>query len=377
MFSSADDMSKFMIAQLQDGRYGGQRILTEEAARTLHTIQWRGHRDGPGIALAFYQGVGNGRFVLTHGGDLACQHSDLWLVPDQQLGVFLIFNSTGTDWTRIRGSIWKAFIDRYLPAEAPALPPLKADKSQVAGSYVTTRRSQTNFLSLASFLQPTRVKANLDGSISMDGATDYHGAPKKYFPVGDLLFRESDGHTLGFIRGDHGRIVAMIADGVGEFEVEQGIVGGRMQAVLLILAVVTVILALLMWPIGSFARWRYERPLREDLDPAALRRTWLVRATVLVAIAMIILAGIYLAVLAKLEFQVLSASTDPYIRVFQVLAVLLIIGSAHALWRAALAWKRREGALSHRLGATVTACALAVLSSFMLSYHILALRLAY
>jgi hypothetical protein len=182
---------------------------------------------------------------------------------------------------------------------------------------------------------------------------------------------------LGFIRGDHGRIVAMIADGVGEFEVEQGIVGGRMQAVLLILAVVTVALALLMWPIGSFARWRYARPLREDLGPAALRRKWLVRATVLVAIAMIILAGIYLAALAKLEFQVLSASTDPYIRVFQFLAVLLIIGSAHALWSAALAWKRREGALSHRLGTTVTACALAVLSSFMLSYHILALRLAY
>jgi len=120
MYSTADDVSKFMIAHLQDGRYGSQRILTDEAARTMHTIQWRGHSEGPGIAISFYQGVGNGRFVLTHGGDLACQHSDLWLIPSEHVGVFLIFNSTGKDWTRIRGSIWKAFVDRYFPLADPA-----------------------------------------------------------------------------------------------------------------------------------------------------------------------------------------------------------------------------------------------------------------
>jgi len=35
-------------------------------------------------------------------------------------------------------------------------------------------------------------------------------------------------------------------------------------------------------------------------------------------------------------------TTDPYIRLFQLLAVLVVVGSVHALWSAAMAWKRRE-----------------------------------
>jgi CubicO group peptidase (beta-lactamase class C family) len=373
MFSTADDMSKYMIAHLQ----GDQRVLTEDAARIMHTIQWRGHPGGPGIALAFYQGVGNGRFVLTHGGDLACQHSDLWLIPEEHLGVFLIFNSTGTDWTRIRGSVWKAFVDRYLPVTAAASPTVRADIASVAGSYLSTRRSQTSFLSLASFLQPTRISAASDGSISMEGTTHYNGTPRKYFPIGELLFRDADGHTLAFVRGANGKIVAMIADGVGEFEVEQGMLGGHTQAVLLLLCVAVILLALIMWPIAAFARWRYRRPLHEELDSAALQRKRVLRGTVVVAVVMIILAGLYSTALAKLEFQVLSASMDFYIRIFQLLALLLIIGSVHAVWSAIAAWKRGEGALSHRLGTTATGCALLILSLFMLRYHFLALRLMF
>jgi CubicO group peptidase (beta-lactamase class C family) len=373
MFTTADDMAKYMIMHLQ----GDQRVLPEDAARAMYSIQWRAHPNGPGIAMAFYQGVGNGRFVLTHGGDLACQHSDLWLIPREHLGVFLIFNTTGTDWTRIRGSIWKAFVDRYLPPTAPLAPTVKADIRPLVGSYLATRRIQTGFLSITSYLQPTRVTGNTDGSLSMEGATDYSGTPKKYFPSGDLLFRESDGHTLGFIRGQNGTIVAMIADGVAEFEREQGVLSGRTQALLLLLSAAIIILSLTLWPIAALVRWRYHQPLRNELDAQALRRKWIVRGTVTVALVMIILAGTYLAALAKLEFQILSASTDPYIRLFQLLSLLLIIGSGHALWSAAMAWKRREGAWSHRLGMTLTSCALAVMAVFILSYHCLAIRLAY
>jgi CubicO group peptidase (beta-lactamase class C family)/uncharacterized membrane protein YidH (DUF202 family) len=374
MFTTTDDMTRYMIMHLQ----GDQRVLTEQAARTLHTIQWRGHPQGPGIALALYQSVANGRFVLAHGGDLACQHSEMWLVPDEHLGVFVIFNSSGTDLLRIRGSIWKAFVDRYLPPTAPPPSTVKAESSAaVAGSYLTTRRFQTNFLSLASFLQPTRVEANSDGSISMEGATDYNGTPRKYFPISDLLFQESDGHTLAFVRGENGRIVAVIADGIAEYEAEQGLLGGRTQALLLLLSAAILIFALVTWPLAALVRRRYERPLREELDAPALKRKWMVRGTVMVGVIMILLASLYLAQLSKLEFQILSAGTDPYLRLFQLLALLLIIGSVHAVWSAVLTWKRREGAWTHRLGMTLTGCALAVMSVFILSYHFLALRLAY
>jgi uncharacterized Tic20 family protein len=132
-----------------------------------------------------------------------------------------------------------------------------------------------------------------------------------------------------------------------------------------------------MWPIGALARWHYKRPLRERLDAAARQRLWIVRATILSALIVIALAGVYLAALARLDLQVLSASTDPYIRVFQLLAVWVVLGSVHTVWHTVMGWKRGEGSLYHRVQSTATAGALTVLSLFILSYHMLTIRLDY
>jgi CubicO group peptidase (beta-lactamase class C family) len=381
MFSTADDMSKYMIAHLQDGRYGDQRILTEQAARTMHTIQWRGHSDAPGIAISFYQANGNGRFVLTHGGDLACQHSDLWLIPGEHVGVFVIFNSTGKDWTRIRGSIWKAFIDRYFPPLEPGLlrpsATAHADALAVAGTYLTTRRAQTSILSISYFLTPTRVRANTDDTISLEGATYDNGVSKRYVSLGHLLFRDPDGQTVAFVRGSDGRISAMIIDGVAEFEAQHAALDGHAQLIIFLLALATVTLSVVLWPIQAFARWRFQRPLREEVDVAARRRRLIVRGTTLVALVMMGLGAAYLVALARLELTVLSATTDPYIRLFQLLALLVVVGSMHALWSAVMAWKRREGTLLHRLGSTATGLALVTLAVFVVTYNLLAMHLNY
>jgi uncharacterized membrane protein YidH (DUF202 family) len=86
---------------------------------------------------------------------------------------------------------------------------------------------------------------------------------------------------------------------------------------------------------------------------------------------------VYLMALSRLELTILSASTDPYIRLFQLLAVLLVVGSVHALWSAVVAWKQREGSLLHRVGATATGVALATVALFVVSYHLLAVHLNY
>ena len=44
MLSTAKDMSEFMIAHLQFGRYAGKRILSEESAVAMHSVQFTHHR---------------------------------------------------------------------------------------------------------------------------------------------------------------------------------------------------------------------------------------------------------------------------------------------------------------------------------------------
>jgi hypothetical protein len=109
----------------------------------------------------------------------------------------------------------------------------------------------------------------------------------------------------------------------------------------------------------------------------ARRRRLIVRGTTLVALVMMGLGAAYLVALARLELTVLSATTDPYIRLFQLLALLVVVGSVHALWSAAVGWKRREGTLLHRIGSTVTGLALVTLALFVVTYNLLAVHLNY
>jgi hypothetical protein len=382
MFSTADDMAHYMIAHLQGGRYGEQRILREATAQAMHTIQWRGNPDAPGIAIVFYQDVGNGRFVLEHGGDLACQHSQLWLVPSEHLGVFVAFNSTGTDWRRLRAYIWKSLLDRYFPAPAaaePASATAHQDAQAVAGTYLTTRRFETNFLAITSSLAPTRIIVNPDDTISIDGANRYDGKPRTFRSAGKLLFRETGntGHTIAFVRGENGKVGLMIVDSVAEFERQTALLDGHTQALLLMTATGVLALSIVSWPVTVLVRRRLARPLSAELDVLARRRRLILKGVTVAALVLIALATLYLLKFAKLELWILSSRLDPLIRCFQLLAVLVMVGTVYAVWVAYIAWRGREGSVLHRIDVTLVGLSLLTLSACLASYHFLTLDLAY
>ncbi|MEA1672730.1 serine hydrolase domain-containing protein [Nitrospirillum sp. BR 11163] len=381
MYSTADDMARYMIAHLQDGAYGDARILEEATARTMHTIQWRARPDAPGIAVAFYQSAANGRFALAHGGDLSYQHSYLWLVPSERLGVFLIFNSSGTDMVRIRSAVWQSLLDRYLPPAGP-LPEPAANAAQdaraVAGAYLTTRRAQTTILTLFSSLGTVDVTAHPDGSISVAGLTRYDGSPRTFWSDGKLMFREhnGEGHTVTFVTGASGRPDVMVVDSIAEYE-RQGAFNGHVLALLLAGAVAVLLAAALLWPISTLVRWRLKRPLRETMPLPVRRRRLAVNGVILVALVLIALVAIYVQALASLDLTVLSVRFDPAMRVFQVLAALVCLGALFTLWSAVIAWRRREGSILSRTGLSLVTLSLLVMAATIAGQHLLTPSLAY
>ena len=80
------DMAHFMVAHLQNGRYGSEQILKPETARYMHdtalTILPRVNR----MLLGFYEDNYNGHRVIAHGGDTQWFHSDLHLFVDDGVG---------------------------------------------------------------------------------------------------------------------------------------------------------------------------------------------------------------------------------------------------------------------------------------------------
>ncbi|WP_261808034.1 serine hydrolase [Paenibacillus sp. N3.4] len=89
---SALDMAHFMIAHLQDGRYGNKQLLKPETAKLMHSPAFQFDERLPAMDLGFYELRMNGLRVISHGGADTLFSTELYLVPDKQIGIFVSFS---------------------------------------------------------------------------------------------------------------------------------------------------------------------------------------------------------------------------------------------------------------------------------------------
>jgi CubicO group peptidase (beta-lactamase class C family) len=192
MSSSAEDMARFMIAHLQDGRYGARRILREQTARQMRSRIFTHDPRVAGIAHGFYEVDLNGQRGIAHGGDLLYFHSDLLLLPEHDFGVFVSFNSESG--SAARDEILPLLLDRYFPAthEAPLQPSsdFQGRASRYVGQYRMNRRPYES-LEKASLL----AFADVTVSVWEPGVllVDFMGEEARLEEIEPLLFRVAGG----------------------------------------------------------------------------------------------------------------------------------------------------------------------------------------
>ena len=119
--SSAQDMSHYLIAQLNGGRYDGTRILSSEGIAELH----QGTVDmGPGMsyAMGWEDTELSGVPVVRHSGDTGDFHATMILAPERTWGVVVLMN--GSNHLRLDGmdTIANGVTARLLGVEAPPEP---------------------------------------------------------------------------------------------------------------------------------------------------------------------------------------------------------------------------------------------------------------
>ncbi len=120
--ASAESMSHFMIAHLQNGHYGNVQILKPETAVQMHARQdgWPATMNAQ--ALGFYEESRNGHRIIGHAGDTEYFHSDLHLILDANVGFFVSYNSAGRDDVSPREVLFQKFLNRYFPFSVPNEP---------------------------------------------------------------------------------------------------------------------------------------------------------------------------------------------------------------------------------------------------------------
>ena len=85
-------MARFMIAHLGKGHLGGVRILREETAEAMQRRQFANHPAVSGLTYGFQELNLAGQRVLFQPGDMLYFTAALFLLPEQDLGLFVAYN---------------------------------------------------------------------------------------------------------------------------------------------------------------------------------------------------------------------------------------------------------------------------------------------
>jgi len=227
--ASATDIARFMIAHLQDGSYSDAtipevHILREATAQQMHTTLYAPDPRLSGTAYGFFDFSDNGQRTLGHSGESHPFNTLLLLLPDQNLGVFVSYNSErGGDFTNQHLGFERAFFDHYYPAPAvdPIQPPADfAERAaRFAGSYRLTRSSYTT-LEKVGVLMGGTVAISDSGDGALLFTTPW--GEWRFVEVEPLYFRQADGQfSLVFREDDEGRITHMFANVTPMFAFEK------------------------------------------------------------------------------------------------------------------------------------------------------------
>src|SRR3569833_1381325 len=325
--STATDMSKFMIAHLQEGEFNGKRILEAKTAEQMHTSATTMVPPLNRMLLGFYEQDYNGHRVISHGGDTQWMHSYLHLFLDDHVGLFMSFNSQGHEGAvgHLRQAVFDQFVDRYFPGPWPAGTVPKdvaaAHARLIAGYYDDSRRPDRSFMSLTQILAAPKVEVARDGTITLSLMKGANQIPVHYQEIAPFVWRSvSTGRRLA-AKVNNGRIVRLSVDEISPFMVFDPTPAWRSPVWLLpafVIALGAVLLTGLFWPVAAISRRRHGVQL--PIAGLALRGHRVSRIAA-AALAAVTVAWLLLLSVAALDLANLGPSLDPVLMLMYALSV--------------------------------------------------------
>jgi hypothetical protein len=341
MSTTAADMARFMVAHLEIDDPSRNPLLSPATMQLMHEHA-AGDRRLNGMALGFRESSRNGRRIIGHGGDTFAFHTDLLLLPDERVGLFVSFNSRGTNDAvyAMRRALAGEFLDRYFPASEKAQTPVvrASNGLSVEGLFESSRRWETSFLRLLNMLGQESVTAQPDGTIEISTVRQINGRPKRWRETASADWREIDGEDrlLGDVRDS--RVVSLMrSEDPATVLLRAPSWRASSWGLPLLLIAVMIVGATMIAPLVAAA-------VRRHLGVVSIlngRDLYVARAVWLFAVTAIVLVGGWAMVFAPLIEQrvdFFNESLDPWLRALQVLGAVQLVSvpvSARSVW---LAW---------------------------------------
>jgi CubicO group peptidase (beta-lactamase class C family) len=363
---SALDMTHFMLAHLQEGRYGDRQILKPATVDLMHTTAFQLDPRFPGMALGFYHADVNGRDAIGHGGDTVYCHSDMLLLPKDNVGLFLSFITPDN---RVRERVEQAFFDHYFPRTAPEpqrLTDAEAVKlaAKYSGAYEWTRRNHSDIEKVLNLTAGLKVGALPNGNLVVSGLGQ---DPLQFEPIGSDLYREvlQQDLNIAFRTDSSGRATHMFFSAYPFMPTERA--PWYDQASVWFAALGVIFLACLGTLASMYYRWREIRIMSAPEKHAI----WTGGLTAFWAIATFAVLG---GVLAVTGMDGLLERVPTGLRVGLVMPLVFVALSIYLVAVTFGVWRRRFWTVGRRIGYSVMTLAATLLCIFFWQWNLLGWR---
>jgi CubicO group peptidase (beta-lactamase class C family) len=374
--ATASDMSRLMLALLGQGTLEGATILKPESVRAMQIRQFELHPDLHAIGLILMEYSMNGQRIVGHGGDTIYFHSDMMLMPDVGVGLFISYNSAGSRPGGGRTEVLRACVNRYFPEPVTASPAIDLKTAQndgraVSGLYTGSRRGESTLLKVAAVLGQFSVRSDEKGDLTIEGAQSPRGGLKRWHEVGPMLYREVDGPDLiAFRRGENGVVTDFLPSApILMGQRVTGLGSRRVLAPVLAVSVGLLVLTLLLWPAAAVIRKRYGRPLFSN----AMDRVCYVLSRVVCFLEVIFVVLILLPFsMVDKNIAFIGDGINPWLRTAHVFGWLATLGLAILILAVVRFWRAPALGWWARVHATLLLVASVIFLSFAWWTHLLA-----
>jgi CubicO group peptidase (beta-lactamase class C family) len=202
--STAVDMAHYMIAHLEDGRFGDKAILAPSTARAMQRQQKTMHPLIPGVTYGLWEDFVGSLRVTEHGGNMAGFSAQMVLVPSERAGFFVVGQLEGST---LRDAVKQAVLEHLFPAArtrlpAPTPPPDFAKRAAAfTGRYAPSSSCHS--------CRPRSVPYILEVRADDEGLL-FTGS--KWIQTAPLIFERKDGTGYLYFQTDaQGNVVALYA----------------------------------------------------------------------------------------------------------------------------------------------------------------------
>jgi len=196
ILSTAEDMSKYMIMQLQKGKFKDKEIVSKKSMDMMHAYQVFDDKTIPVATIGFetpFNKFANGQHVVIKGGSMPGHQSLLILVPEQKTAFFMSYNND----SMMSVDIYETLMDHYFPAK----------KNEVKTSYLPLEEKEAHkYLGLFQNTRFAAIRTHFtyeNGNLVMEGGITGKQVLKMIHP---LLFEDSEGNKVAFKKNSAGEI---------------------------------------------------------------------------------------------------------------------------------------------------------------------------